>query len=677
MAPDLLVGVDTGGTFTDIVYRLGAKQGRLKVLSTPADPAAAVLAGLTQLFPDREPDLLTYGTTVATNAMLERRGARTALVTTAGFEDVLAIGRQARPQLYELEPLKPEPLVPAALRFGVNERATFDGQVLKKLTKTEIVKLRKKLAAAGVESVAVCLLHAAAFDGHEKLIEKELSQLGVPLTLSSVLSPQSGEYERSSTVAANAYVRPKLEHHITELARRSRALRFRVMQSSGGAIAARQAAQEPIRTMLSGPAGGVAAAAALGKTLGLERLVTFDMGGTSTDVALVAGDIPQRPLTFIGDIPIRTPSIDIHTVGAGGGSIAWVDEGGSLKVGPHSAGADPGPACYGRGRSATVTDANLALGRLRPDRFLGGQMQLNLGRANEALSGLAKAIGAASVAEAAEGVVRVAEGSMERAIRVITVERGEDPRSCALVSFGGAAALHACGLADTLGMSQVVIPSDAGLFSALGVLDGTVQTDNSLALRVQNPSETALRRAAVPLSRDAKALLAAEGIAKAAIDVKIFARLRYLGQSLELEVELNVELAANLRERFDAAHQQRFHYHDNERTLEAVGLRVCARGLSSQSNSPSTGTRQARGKSTTPDILETARVFSDGRERRTPIYDRDSLRDCRPGKALVEGPAVITEYSSTLWVPKGWQLSCHEDGHLLLNRRQPRGRGSR
>ncbi len=658
---ELRVGVDTGGTFTDIVFRLGEDRGRLKLLSTPADPGAAVLEGLATLFPERAPDLLTYGTTVATNAMLERRGARTALVTTAGFEDVLAIGRQARPDLYALEPARPEPLVPARLRFGLRERTLFDGSVLTAPAKKDIAALVARLRRAKVESIAVCFLHAPACPDHERQVAEALAPLGLPVTVSSELSPEAGEFERTSTVVANAFVRPKVERHIADLAARSRARRFRVMQSSGGAIGAKLAATEPIRTMLSGPAGGVAAAALLAEELGIERLVTFDMGGTSTDVALVAGGVPRRSLTMVGGIPVRSPSIDIHTVGAGGGSIAWVDEGGSLKVGPESAGADPGPACYGKGRDATVTDANLVLGRLLPDRFLGGTMALGADRAEAALARLARAMKAGDPGEAAEGVARVVEGNMERAVRVITVERGEDPRTCSLAAFGGAAAVHACALAEALGMKEVVVPRDPGLFSATGVLDGPVLRERTAALPAGGSSRSALDRLARGLRRDVEAEVRREGFAAGEIATELWVRIRYVGQSGFLEVEPGDDL----RGRFEELHRRRFHAADPERAIEVVGLRVVARGEQAQSRRPQPARRRPAHRKAPP-ALATTEVRFEGRARKTPVYERDDLT---PGVRLA-GPVLIAEYSSTVWLPPGWSATVTAGAHLLCGRQE-------
>lgn len=670
-AKHLMVGVDTGGTFTDIVFREDGRLGRLKLLSTPRDPGAAVLEGLTQLFAERSPDLLTYGTTVATNAMLERRGAKTALVTTSGFEDVLAIGRQARPDLYALEPQTVPALVPSSLRFGVQERTLFDGSVLTKLRATETKELAKTLKRAKVESIAVCLLHASANPKHERALERALGGLGLPITISSELSPEPGEFERTSTVVANAFVRPKVERHIRDLERGSGAKRFRVMQSNGGAIGGSRAATEPVRTMLSGPAGGVAAAQALAQELGIRRLVTFDMGGTSTDVALVTEGIPRRAVTVIGGVPVRTPTIDIHTVGAGGGSIAELDEGESLKVGPKSAGADPGPACYGRGKEPTVTDANLVLGRLLADRFLGGAMQLDTARSQTALSHLAKTMKLEDPRDAAEGVARVVEGSMERAVRVITVERGEDPRSCSLAAFGGAAALHACALAEALGMQEVVIPSDPGLFSALGVLDGRVIRDAIVALQPERPQLPKLRAAARAPLAAIEAELKSEGFAASAVETEVWARLRYRGQTVFLEVPLATSGRnagaggqAKLEESFHDLHRTRFHTADPQRAIESVGLRLVARGLT---KTDSTRTKQAPKTAAKSQGRARAaahtKVRHEGCEHDTAIYERETLGE----GATLRGPALIAEYSSTTWLPPLWRARVAPGGHILCH----------
>jgi len=655
----LAVGVDTGGTFTDVVFRDGDRRGTYKLLSTPDDPSRAVLAALAHLFGERRPDLIAYGTTVATNAMLERRGARTALVTTAGFEDVVAIGRQARSKLYELEPAKPAPLVAARQRFGVDERVLHDGRVDHRLDRDGLERLASRLRAGGIESIAVCLLHAYANPAHERAVGRGLAKLDIPVTLSHELSPEPGEYERSSTTIVNAYVRPRVASHLAGLARDSGARAFRVMQSNGGAIGVDTACREPIRTMLSGPAGGVAAALECGRRVGVQRLITFDMGGTSTDVALIDGGVPRRAVTEIDGLPVRTACVDIHTVGAGGGSIASIDPGGSLKVGPESAGADPGPACYGRGTRPTVTDANLVLGRLRADAFLGGAMTLDEKRAGRAVAGLARRMGV-TAEEAADGIVRVVEGTMERAVRVITVERGQDPRTCELMAFGGAAALHACGLARGLGIGRVLVPADAGLLSAWGVIDGPVIRDRSAALRIVGAGFDELRAATADVERAAREDVAAEGIATAHIETRSFVRMRYLGQSLEIEVPL----ARGLRAAFDDAHQRLFHTSDGRREVEACGVRVTATGLEASDGQPrkptrSRSRRRPRRGAPGPDGRR-GRVYLGGRWRQLPIHERAAL----VRGAELAGPAVITEYSSTVLVERGWRLWV--DGELNL-----------
>ena len=657
----LVVGVDTGGTFTDIVYLAvdGAgvsTRGRLKLLSTPDDPARAVLDGFAQLFSDRRPDVFTYGTTVATNAMLERRGARTALVTTRGFEDVIEIGRQARPDLYDLEPQRTAPLVEPAHRLGARERVLFDGKIEVDLDDAEVRRIVKAVARTKAGAAAVCLLHATVRPAHEKKLGAALSALGIPVTLSHEVSPAVGEYERTSTAVANAYVQPKVAGHLASLAARSGARRFRVMQSSGGAIGYETAAREPVRTMLSGPAGGVAAAAAVALRRSTPRIVTVDMGGTSTDVAFVDGEPPRRVDTWIGGFALRVPCLDIHTVGAGGGSIAYVDEGGALRVGPKSAGADPGPACYGRGSEPTVTDANVVLGRLPAAHFLGGTMSLDVARARKALDGLRRAMRARTVEEAAEGVVRVVEGNMERAIRTITIQRGQDPRTATLFPFGGAAGLHACGLAGEMGFREILVPADPGLLSATGILDGRVTVDRIVPLLVVDPAARTLTDRAKKAVDAVRKEIAHEGIAAREVEMSVYVRARYRRQSIQLEVPL----AADFRRRFDDLHRKLFHRADPELPLEVVGLRVSGSGGGQAGRSPARRSSSASRRK--PAALETLPVVFGGKALRTAIYARESLA---PG-SRVRGPAVVVEYSSTTVVAPGWSATVDADRNLVM-----------
>ena len=466
------VGVDTGGTFTDFVYHVAGRARIFKVPSTPDDPSRAIVEGLRRAAREagvgvRELEVV-HGTTVGTNALLERRGARAGLVTTEGFEDVLVIGRQARASLYDLNWTRPAPLVEDRLRFGVRERVGSDSSVVEELTDEEVAKVVRKLKRARVESVAVCLIFSFARPEHERKLERAIREAlpGVPLSVSHRILPEYREFERTSTVSINAYLQPLMGSYLGRLGSHVSARAFRVMQSSGGSISARAAAVEPVRTILSGPAGGVVGATHAAREAGFADIITFDMGGTSTDVALCAsGRVRLTNEASVAGLPVAVPVLDIHTVGAGGGSIARVDAGGSLRVGPQSAGAVPGPACYGRSDLPTVTDANLVLGRFGGADLLGGEFKLDEGRAKGALTALAREMSEAagrdvSAVEGALGVVRVVNSGMERALRAVSVERGFDPRACTLVSFGGAGGLHAVELARALRVPRVVVPRE-------------------------------------------------------------------------------------------------------------------------------------------------------------------------------------------------------------------------
>ena len=650
------IGIDTGGTFTDFVVHERGRTRIHKVLSTPDDPARAVLTGLADLFPDGWTGEVTYGSTVATNALLERRGARVCLVTTAGFEDVLEIGRQDRPALYALEPSLPPPLVERRDRLGVRERATFDGRVLVALTRRELARLVTRVRARRPEAVAVVLLHAYARPQHERAIGRSLARLGVPVTLSHELVREHREYERTSTSVVNAYVAPVMSRHLRNLTRGIPRGRLRVMQSNGGAVAPAVATREPVRTILSGPAGGLVGAARLAAAAGLRRILTLDMGGTSTDVAMVDGMVPRRSDWQLDRLALRVPVLDIHTVGAGGGSIARCDAGGSLQVGPESAGADPGPACYGRGTAATVTDANLVLGRLDADRFLGGRMPLDRARAEAAVASVGRRLGLGTV-RTAEGIVEVVNAAMVRALRVISVERGYDPRAFALVAFGGAAALHACELAEQLAMRCVMIPADPGVLSAEGMAAAPAAREYVTTVRRVDPSHAELVRAAAPWLRRGVAELAAEGVARRAIVARTFARMRYLGQSHELEVALG----RDVRARFDDAHGRLYGHATPGRPVEVLALRVEVTGARvGADRAPVRMPRLRR-----PPAGERHTSVWRGRRIRLPRYERDALS---PGTELV-GPAVVVEYSSTIFVAPGWRGRVDAARHLHLARR--------
>ncbi|HLH30627.1 MAG TPA: hydantoinase/oxoprolinase family protein, partial [Terriglobia bacterium] len=466
--PHVRIGIDTGGTFTDFVVIRDGKIEMFKQLSTPHRPDDAILSGLANI--DDPIQEVIHGSTVATNALLERKGARTALLTTEGFEDVLVIGRQTRRELYNIFVSRSEPLVPDGLRFGIRERMLYDGSIQKPLDHRHLQNLIGYLLPQNVESIAVCLLYSFANDEHESAIAELLKPLGVPVSLSSRILPEYREYERTSTTVINAYLAPLMSRYLNRLQERLATVPLRVMQSNGGAVRSGTAADEPVRTILSGPAGGVVGAFHVGKVCGYPKIIAFDMGGTSTDVSLCEGEIRVTHESEVDGMPVGIPMMDIHTVGAGGGSIAEVDPGGALRVGPASAGADPGPICYGKGERLTVTDANLILGRLLPEFFLGGAMKLATERIAPALEKLKWPRDWKTPEELAQGVIDVVNNNMEQAVRLISVERGYDPRDFTLFCFGGAGGLHAAHLARGLGMTRVVVPRFPGALSALGLL---------------------------------------------------------------------------------------------------------------------------------------------------------------------------------------------------------------
>ena len=646
-----MVGVDTGGTFTDLVALVGGRIRVAKLRSTRADPARAVSDGLRALGVGRRTARLQYGTTVATNALLERRGARVVLVTTAGFEDVIEIGRQVRPSLYDLEPRRPPPLVPRARRLGVAERALADGRVEQRLDRRAVARLVAAVLRRRPDAVAVSLLHSYAAPRHERLIGRALAGRGVHLTLSHRLVREHREYERAATVVMNAYVGPAMTRHLGTLARAASG-GLRVMQSSGGLIRAPTAAAEPVRTILSGPAGGVVGATAAARRARLGPIVTLDMGGTSTDVSLVEGPLAYRAETSIDGLPVRVPALDIHTVGAGGGSLARLDAGGALRVGPESAGADPGPACYGRGTGPTVTDANLVLGRLVETEFLGGALRVDRGRAVAAIAPLARRLGC-SIEEAAAGIVRVATATMERAVRVITIERGHDPRDFTLVAFGGAGGAHAAELAAELGLARVYVPRHPGLLSAWGVLAAETIRDFTVTVRATQPPDAALRGHFRRLERAVVGELRREALTRPVLERAL--DVRYAGQAYEVQVPYGV----GWRVAFHRRHAELFGHADRRRPLEVVALRVRARGGGVRPPDDPLPRRAGR-----PLPIGSRGVVFAARSWRTSVYRRADL----PVGWRVRGPAIVCEYSATTVVPPGWRLHVDRTAGLVLER---------
>lgn len=658
----LRIAVDSGGTFTDCLWIEGNQLRILKVFSTPADPSQAIAGAIEKISANSGELTVLHGTTVGTNALLQRKGARVAFVTTEGFEDSIEIGRQNRPKLYDFFFEREPVLAPAELRFGVQERVSAEGKILIEAERAQLEILRNRLAAHKPEAIAICLLFAFANPGNERAVAQVLSELGVPLSVSHQILPEFREYERASTVLVNAYLQPVMETYLKKLQARvtakhaeSTRARIFVMQSSGGITALTTAAQQPVRTVLSGPAGGVVGAAAVAERSGFSRIITFDMGGTSTDVALVDGRPATTNEADVAGLPVRVPVLDIHTVGAGGGSLARFDAGGALRVGPESAGADPGPICYGKGERPTVTDANLLLGRLPADQFLGGDFRLDLPRTEAIVQRWLKLQGSKlSMHEFAAGVIRVVNANMEKALRVVSIERGHDPRQFALVAFGGAGAMHACELARSLRIPRVIVPIYPGALSALGILISDVVKDHSrtVLLRAQKIPRTQLDEIYAELKQEIAAELRKEGW-KGRETYEFSADLRYRGQGYEI----NVLYRHDMLEHFHAQHKKRYGYSSPEREVEIVTLRVRGRIPAPEklramkAENPQAGLRTALSK-----------VWFEGETRRTQVVPRSTLK---VGKRY-SGPAIVTEYSATTVIPPGLTFQADKAGNLLV-----------
>jgi N-methylhydantoinase A/oxoprolinase/acetone carboxylase beta subunit len=658
------VGVDTGGTFTDfVIWREGRLFNR-KVLSTPADPSEAIFAGLSDILKDPEAVFIVHGTTVATNALLQRKGGRIALVTTAGFEDVLVIGRQTRRSLYSLEPESRFEIVPAGRRFGLNERTLASGKIERPVSPVELRRLIKRVRTSGAEAVAICLLHSYADPRNEEAVAAELERAGLLASISSRLLPEHREFERMSTTAINAYLMPVMDRYLGELDRRIGRAELRIMQSNEGYIAPARARFEPIRTALSGPAGGVVGARILARAAGFPNIVSFDMGGTSTDVSLIEGGIRRTHESKVGDFPVRLPIIDIHSVGAGGGSIAAVDRGGSLRVGPQSAGADPGPACYGKGDLPTVTDANLCLGRLDPEFFLGGKMSIFPERSRAAVGALARRIGK-SESETAMGIVAIANANMEKAIRVISVERGHDPRAFALFPFGGAGGMHAVEMADHLGMPTVVVPRNAGVLSAFGLLCADPVKDYTRSVMKPDSAvtlpclEAEFRKLEAAGRRD----MAGDGFAAADLVLERSLDCRYLGQSYEIDVPFRRARTAReaFLEAFHRRHEKLYSYRHDGRPVEIVNLRVKAVAIT-----PKIPLTRERGSAAQDPkaVIRKQPICHGGRTYVGAVLDRSRLR---PGNRLA-GPALVIDPESTTFLPPGSVARVDGFGNLVIRR---------
>jgi N-methylhydantoinase A len=680
MSASLRIAVDTGGTFTDLCV-LNEASGKLfvaKVPSTPDNPALAVVEGLNQVldelgFPPQAISFFIHGTTVATNALLEGKGSATALITTEGFEDVILIGRQNRPKLYDHWARRPRPIVERSRCYGVKERMLHTGQVWQPLDEEHAASVVEAVKKAGINSIAVSLLHSYANPTHENRIRAIIEDIHPDafVTVSSEVLPEFREYERTSTICINAYVMPKVSEYLGYLERRLKDLGtssgLYIMQSNGGVITARTARAVSARTVLSGPAGGALTGALLSRICDKGNVITVDVGGTSSDICLIENSTPR--LTTESDIegyPIKLPMIDINTIGAGGGSIAFIDQGGALQVGPRSAGAVPGPVCYGRGGDQpTVTDANAVLGRINPEFLLGGAMPMYLAEAKAVLEEkIAEPLGL-TLFEAAEGIIKVVNSNMIRGIRRVSVERGYDPREFVLVPFGGAGPMHGADLARALNMSQVIIPAHPGIGSAFGMLSADVRHDYVMThiTKLGEADCGQVERLFAEMEQQARAQLAQEGFKKAAAVLIRQLDLRYLNQAYELTLPLSdgkfgPGSVQDIQKQFHQGHYRAYGYNREEQPVELVNLRLVALGKLPGLHLQA----ETKAKGATPEPISLREVFFEGRPQKTPIYGRGDLQ---PGQRL-PGPAIVEQLDSTVVVSPGFQAECDAYGNLLL-----------
>jgi N-methylhydantoinase A len=677
----LMVGIDAGGTFTDLIARdlaTGAIYSH-KLSSTPHDPAEAIIRGIDELIERHalttlSVDLIAHGTTVGTNTLLQRKGARVAMVTTKGFRDLLEIGRQTRPANYNMHLDFPAPVIPRHRRIELAERIGADGAVVTTIDAEELEQALEAALASKPESIAVCFLFSYLNPSHELAVKQRIQDAAPDLfvSTSSEVQPEFREYERISTTALNAYLQPVMARYLGTLERRLSVSRpkahIAISRSNGGLMSLPLARQFPIRTALSGPAAGVVGAIDVQRSARRPKAITFDMGGTSADVALVKDcACSYRHRSDIGGFPIRMSMLDIHTVGAGGGSIAWLDRDDLLKVGPLSAGADPGPACYGfGGENATVTDANLVLGRLSPDGLLGGSMQLHPELARTAVSRVAGTMGF-TVEQSAQGIIDIVTSSMVRAIRAITVERGFDPRDFTLLAFGGAGPLHARQVAGELGMTEILVPLLPGILCAQGALASTFKEDIVRTIRqeLQGPDALAALAAAIErLVDDAGKWCVGESLDPASLSFSVILEMRYVGQNFELPIplfpsEIRVLPAVEkLRARFFEHHERQYGFHSESGPVEVVNIRLTAEVQGNQA----AGAPGGKGRAQPGRPLGRRVVWFAGNPVQTPVYDRSSLV---PGQSLT-GPAVIEQADTTTLLFPGDRLTVDDNLNLMI-----------
>ncbi len=653
---EIVVGIDTGGTFTDFIYKKGKSWRVFKLPSTPQNPAEAIIKGLKKIGGEKRK--ITHGTTVATNTLLERKGARVAFITNKGFKDILHIGRQNRLKLYSFKVEKPKPLVERELLFELSCRVNSKGEVVEEVKEEELLNLVKLLREKKAESVAVSFLFSFFNPSCEEKVKEFLEKEGFLVSISSQVVNEIREYERSSTTVVNAYVMPKMKAYLENIkSSLKEGDTLKIMQSNGGVISLETAVKQPVRTVLSGPAGGVMGAWSVAKTAGFKKVITFDMGGTSTDVSLVDGR-PQITTSWeISGIPITVPMVKVHTVGAGGGSIAWIDRGGALRVGPLSAGAEPGPVCYGKGgREITITDANLFLGRLDEEFFLGGKMKLRKDLITEPLKELSKKLGVSPL-EVADAVIKIANAKMEKAIRVISLEKGYSLKEFTLVSFGGAGGLHSAYLAKALNIPKVLIPKDPGILSAFGMVMSDVVKDYSRSVMLSEKEATysKLKEVIDSLAELAVKELKLEGFSEDELLLFPTLDVRFKGQSFELSVPFCKEF----KEKFVELHKELYGY-AHEREIEVVNCRLRAVGKTEKPEIEEL--KEVPSGLPESALLKTKKVFFEEEWLETPVVSREKLF---PGVKF-KGPALIVEYSSTILLPPWGELCVDKFNNLLI-----------
>ena len=667
---NIYLGVDTGGTFTDFVLLRNNQFTTHKVLSTPHSPEQAIVTGIRQLHLDKldetEQLFIVHGSTVATNAVLEGKGVSTTYITNRGFKDTLTLGRQARRELYNLQPEPPQPPLTEEYCLETGGRLSAHGEVLEELSKQDLINLIKQIKNIKPQAVAINLLYSYLDDRFEKQIEQALvSEFTetIFISRSSNILPEYKEYERGITTWLNAYVGPLVKGYLSRLQQALPEASISVMQSSGNTIAAEHAGSQAVHMLLSGPAGGLAAAHYIGGLSQQPQMLTFDMGGTSTDVSLIHGDIQLTSESRVAGYPVAVSMVDMHTIGAGGGSIAYIDEGGLLQVGPQSAGASPGPACYAQGGTqATVTDANLVLSRLLASSFLGGNMSLDVNAASQAIDNIAKPLGLSRL-QTAEGIIKIANEHMASALRVMSVQRGIDPRELTLTSFGGAGGLHVCALADALQMKTAMVPIYSGVLSAFGMLvaakgrelSRTMTTILTDSFNVKQSIDSELQH----LIMQGEQALIGESVAKKDIVIGASLDCRYQGQSYTLNIGYDLKNAAAVGdslEQFRQLHLKRYG-HALDLPVELVNVRVGLKALPTEIALQKVTTKENAQPYTSHKIA--------GSEEVMHVYHREDIAL----QQVLDGPALITETTATTFIDEAWQCSKDVYGNLLLSRK--------